>query len=83
MQAITQGKTPSFPLQSDDTLDAIVIRDMLEQLCRQCWAQDTARRPTMHDIVCDLRLEKLFIQEDEITMHLPHDSEVSKLERAL
>ena len=79
--AIIQGETPSFPPRSKNELN--MIRDMLEKLCRRCWASNPAHRPTMHDIIGDLRPETWFLQEDQsLTQHV-YNAGMSNLEMVM
>ena len=81
MQAITREEVPSLPPQSQN--EQSTIRDMLERICRGCWTSDPALRPTMRDIVRDLRPETWFLQEDESPKHLAYNDVISNLEKAL
>ena len=81
MLAVKQGKVPSFPPQSK--AEPSTIRAMLEKICRRCWTSDPALRPTMRDIVRDLRPETWFLQEDESGKHLAYSDGISRLEKAL
>ena len=56
---------------------------MLEQMCRRCWKSELVLRPTMHDIVGDLRPETWFLQNTQSSKQLVHDDEISDLEKAL
>ena len=81
MQAITREEVPSLPPQLQN--EKSTIRDMLEGICRGCWTSDPALRPTMRDIVRDLRPETWFLQEDEVSCHLAYNDRISNLEKAL
>ena len=79
--AVTRGEVPLFAPRSED--EASLIRDRLEKICQRCWTNDPALRPTMHDLVEDLRPGLWFLQEDQSPKHLVHDNEISDLGRAL
>ena len=81
LQAITRGKTPSFPPLSKDSPET--MRRMLEKLCRRCWAKDPAQRPTMKDIVSGPKPEALFLREDESLVRLVENEDNSKSGTAL
>ena len=81
MHAVTHGEIPSFPSRSNNTPD--MIRDMLEKICRRCWTSSPGLRPTMRDIVDDLRPETWFLREYRISSHPIHNSGVSNLKKAL
>ena len=76
--AVTRGEVPSFSSQSEN--ETSTIRNMLEEICCRCWTNDPALRPTMNDIVRDLRPETWFLQEDQNPKYI---SEISDLGREL
>ena len=65
--AIIQGETPSFSSQTEST--ARMEQDVLEDICRRCWANDPARRPAMQDIISDLQLGTSVPDECTLTIH--------------
>ena len=65
LQAIIQGTTPPFPTRPDIATGS--MQDILEKICQRCWTADPARRPTMRDIISDLRHESLLLQEHRIS----------------
>ena len=78
--AVTRGEVPSFTPSPNN--EPSTIQDTLEEICRRCWTHDPARRPTMHDIIRDLRSEAWF-QEERSLKQLVNGDEMSNVRKAL
>ena len=63
LQAVTQGKTP--PVTPHPKNAPNTMRTTLERICRQCWASNSTRRPTMRNIVGYLRPEIWLLHEEQ------------------
>ena len=68
IQAITQGKTPSFPSRPESSID--VVQESLKDVCRRCWTNNPTLRPRMQDIVSDLRPGRLFLCKHQSSAQL-------------
>ena len=68
MREILQGNVPSFIPPSKDSMDMVKVS--LEGICRRCWTNDPKGRPTMRDIVSNLRPANSLDQD--VLAHIQH-----------